>query len=131
MMDARIEPATPFTESDLNRIELHVGRPLPTDYRDFVTNYGGAFVGGLVDGNTELPILTFFGVDQVLSRLDWYPDLRNDGVLPVADCALGNLYVIVRDNTVHYINYYGGRTTSQKVAASFGDLLARIVVSDE
>ena len=131
MLDPRIEAATPFTEAELARIEQILGRTLPKDYRDFARAYGGAFVGGLIDGDAELPILTFFSADAVLSKLETHTDLQGDGVLPVADCELGNLYVIDRGNAVHYINYYGGQTTSRKVADSFGELLTRIVVSDE
>ena len=79
-------------------------------------------------------LITFFGVsgdNGVLSKLAAYPDLKAEQILPIADCELGNLYVIDRDNYVHYINYYGGTTTARKVADSFEDFIARIVVSDE
>ncbi|TLD71654.1 SMI1/KNR4 family protein [Phragmitibacter flavus] len=131
MLDPRIEPATPFTQTDITSIEQFLGRTLPEDYRVFACEYGGAFVGGLVDGNVELPILAFFGADVVISKLEIHADLRGDCVLPIADCELGNLYVIDRENSLHFINYYGGRTTSRKVADTFSDLLARIVISDE
>lgn len=131
MIDSRIKAATPFTETELTKIEQVLGRELPGDYREFVRTYGGAFVGGLVDGDLELPILAFFGADKVLLSLRLYTDLKDDGVLPIADCELGNLYVIDRENVVHYINYYGGRTTARKVTSQFSDLLDRIVVSDE
>ncbi|MCX6852114.1 MAG: SMI1/KNR4 family protein [Verrucomicrobia bacterium] len=130
MLDPRIEPATPFTETELATIGQDLGRTLPKEYRDFACVYGGAFVGGLIDGDPELPILTFFGANSVLSKLETHVDLKGDGVLPVADCELGNLYVVDRRNAVHYINYYGGQTTSRKVADAFGDLLKRIVVFD-
>jgi hypothetical protein len=131
MLDPRIEPATPFTNMDIANIEQVIGRKLPEDYRNFACTYGGAYVGGYVDGNLELPILTFFDPDAMLSNLEIYTDLRDDGVLPVARCELGNLYVIDRRNVVHYINYYGGQTSARKVADTFGDLLTRIIVSDE
>ena len=128
MLDSKIEPATPFTETELARIEKILGRTLPEDYQAFAFAYGGAFVGGLIDGDAELPILAFFSADDVLSKLETHTDLKRDGVLPVADCELGNLYVIDRGNAVHYINYYGGQTTSRKVANTFEELLTRIVV---
>lgn len=131
MIDPRIEPAIPFSETELATIEQILGRSLPKDYRDFACEYGGAFVGGLVDRDSELPLLTFFDADGVLSKLETHTDLRSDGVLPVADCQLGNLFVMDRKNVIHYINYYGGATTSRKVADTFNDLLARIVVVDE
>lgn len=131
MIDPLIEPATPFTEAEFFKIEHMLGRTLPTDYRDFASVYGGAFVGGLIDGDAELPILTFFTANAVLAKLETHSDLKSDGVLPMADCELGNLYVIDGDNAIHYINYYGGRTTSRKIADKFSDLLPRIVVTDE
>jgi hypothetical protein len=131
MIDPRIEPAAPFTETELTRIEQTLGRSLPKDYRDFASTYGGAFVGGLIDGSTELPILTFFSADAVLATLETHTDLKADGVLPIADCELGNLYVIDQEDSVHYINYYGGVTSARNVANRFVDLLPRIVASDE
>ncbi|MCH8514682.1 MAG: SMI1/KNR4 family protein [Kiritimatiellae bacterium] len=131
MLDPLIEPANPFTEAEITKIEKAIGRSIPNDYRNFATEYGGAFVGGLIDGDEELPILTFFSADAVLAKLLTLTDLKDDGVLPVADCELGNLYVINRDNSVHYINYYGGQTSSKKVSDKFSDLLHRIVVTDD
>jgi hypothetical protein len=69
MLDSRIEPVTPFTEADLATIERVLGRTLPKDYRDFACAYGGAFVGGLIDGDPKLPILTSFRAGSVLSNL--------------------------------------------------------------
>lgn len=131
MIDPRIKAAIPFSETELAEIEQVLGRELPSDYREFARTYGGAFVGGYVDGNPELPILTFFKAAVVLAKLRFHTDFKNDGVLPVADCELGNLYVIDRENVVHYINYYGGQTTARKVTSSFSDLIKRLVVIDE
>ena len=131
MRDPRFEPATPFSEMEIREIEGTIRRKLPEDYCEFVKEFGGAFVGGLVDGTDELPILTFFSADGVLSHLRTHPDLQEIGVLPIADCALGNLHVLELNNSIHYINYYGGTTTARKVADSFRDFVARIVVSQE
>jgi hypothetical protein len=134
MPDPRFEPATPFSEAEIREIESVLGRALPGDYCEFVKEYGGAFVGGEVDGDAGLSILNLFGPDEehgVLSTLKTHPDLRDDGILPFADCELGNLWVLDQKNAVHYINYYGGKTTARKVADSFQDLIARIVVSEE
>jgi hypothetical protein len=130
MPDSRFRPAKPFSDAELAEIERVLGRPLPKDYREFVKEYGGAFVGGLIDGSKDLPILAFFGAGEdggVLGQLRSYTDLRDDSMLPFADCELGNLYVLTPENTVYYINYYGGKTTVQKVADSFQDFVARIV----
>ncbi|NHZ43560.1 SMI1/KNR4 family protein [Massilia aquatica] len=132
--DARFEPAAPFSEAEINALESSIGWKLPKDYSEFIKQFGGAFVGGCIDGADDLPILAFFGADKdkgILSKLHAYPDLRAEGVLPIADCELGNLYVLDRENAVHYINYYGGKTSVRKVAASFQAFADRIAVQDE
>jgi hypothetical protein len=104
---------------------------LPSAYRSFAKKYGGAFVGGLVDGSEDLPILTFFGArgdSGILSKLATHPDLKNEGALPIADCELGNLYVLDREGAVHYISYYCGVTNARRVSDFFEDFLERIVV---
>jgi hypothetical protein len=134
MRDSRFEPATPFSDLEISEIEKALGRDLPEDYCEFVKEYGGAFVGGLIDGMAEFPVLTFFGADEhkgVLSKLKTHPDLRTERVLPIADCELGNLYVLDQENAVYYLNYYGGKTTARKVADSFRDFIARIVVTQD
>jgi hypothetical protein len=134
MPDPRFKPAAPFSQSDIHEIESVLRRKLPEDYCRFVQEYGGAFVGGLVDGSEEFSLMAFFAADDlngVLAILRLHPDLRDEGVLPFADCELGNLYVMDRDNAVHYIDYYGGSTKSQKIAETFQELVMRIVVPDE
>jgi hypothetical protein len=134
MGDPRFEAAPPFSDVEISEIEAVLGRRLPDDYLEFVKQYGGAFVGGLVDGSEELPILTFFdaGNDRgVLSKLSAHPDLRGDSILPIADCELGNLYVLTKENAVYYIDYYGGKAASRKVSNSFHDFVTRIVISEE
>lgn len=131
MIDPRIEPSTPFTKMEIIKIEQILGRILPTEYREFASTYGGAFVGGLIDGDANFPILTFFSADALISTLNTHTDLKKDRVLPFADCELGNLYVIDQEDAVYYINYYGGSTSAHRIASRFGDLLPRVVVSDE
>ena len=134
MTDPRFEPSAPFSETDIEAIESEIGRKLPDSYRDFVREYGGAFVGGLVDGSGELPVMRFIGASGnygVLDMLKLHSDLREDRILPIADCEFGNLYVFDRENRVHYINYYGGRTSARKVADNFQEFIDRIVVSEE
>ena len=134
MPDPRFEPAAPLTDADIDALESSLGRKLPKEYCEFIKQFGGAFVGGSIDAADDLPILAFFGVDKgkgVLDKLRAHPDLRNDGVLPIADCELGNLYVLDRKNAVHYLNFYGGKTSSRNVADSFQEFVARVVVQDE
>ncbi|WP_420470919.1 SMI1/KNR4 family protein [Brevundimonas sp. FT23042] len=123
-----------MSDAQVSEIERALGRELPSEYREFSMTYGGAFVGGLVDGTEDLPILHFFGADpgaSIFDKMAAYDDLVSDGGLPVARCELGNIYVLARANSVHYVNYYGGRTTARKVADGFADFVARIVVIDE
>src|SRR5688572_25966831 len=97
MPDSRFEPATPLSETEIEELETALGRQLPRDYRDFLKQYGGALVGASVDGTEELSILSFFGAEKdkgLLSTLNAHPDLRDDSALPIADCALGNIYVL-------------------------------------
>ncbi len=131
MPDPRFEAAEAFSKGDIAKIEEAIGFALPGAYRSFVEEYGGSFVGGLVDGSTDLPILTFFAADDLLSRLAMHPDLKDGRALPFAGCELGNLYVMRQGGDVHYINYYGGTTTALQVAHSFEDFLRRIVADDD
>lgn len=134
MTDSRFEPSVPFSEVEINEIEGEIYRKLPDSYRDFVKVYGGAFVGGLIDGSEDFPILGFFsasGKNSVLGRLEAHQDLKEDRILPIADCELGNLYVLDSNNSVHYINYYGGKTSAKKVAQTFQEFIDRIIVTEE
>jgi len=134
MPDPRFEAETPFSDADIQAIEDAIGRELPKGYCDFVKEYGGIFVGGLVDGSEELPIDAFIDAREdhgILSNLALYPDLKEENILPFAFDVLGNIYVFDRDNTVHFIDYYGGETTACKVSDTFDDFLSRIVVTKE
>lgn len=134
MIDPRIEPAKPFSIEEIAAIEAALGRKLPRAYTDFVARYGGAFVGGSLDGKGRFAILAFFTADNesgILKKLGAYPDLRDDGVLPIADCELGNLHVLRLDGSVWYLNYYGGRTSAERVADSFQDFVERIVCHED
>jgi hypothetical protein len=134
MMHLLDGPFVPFSENEIREIESTLGRALPEEYAAFARKYGGAFVGGYIDGEEDLPILAFFSgsaKNGVLAKLASYSDLRDAGVLPIADCALGNLYVLDPVNGVWFIDYYGGKTTARKVANSFGEFSDRIVIIDE
>lgn len=130
MKDLEFTPDKPFSDAEISRIQEVIGRKLPKDYCEFVKKYGKAFVNGLFDGDENFPILTFFAADEdngILYKLKMYSDLREEGILPFARCELGNLYVLTRDNSVHYINYYGGRAAAQRIADCFQDFVTRIV----
>lgn len=129
MVDTRFEPSTPFSEEEVAAIEREIGRDLPAEYRNFVMQYGGAFFGGSVDGSDDLPVL---GLSKAgVETIRRHPDLQAKGIFPFARCELGNLYVFDTDNSVHYINYYGGRTRALRVADTFRDFIDRIVIPAE
>lgn len=134
MIDQRIEGKEPFTADYIQEIESVLGREVPSEYAAFVREKGGAFVGGYIDNNDNLPLDGFFGCSDesgVVNQLMVYDDLREIQVLPIAFCVLGNMYVIEVDGTAHYINYYGGRTTVLKVSETFGNFMERIVFREE
>jgi hypothetical protein len=134
MKDLRFEPGIQFSDANIEAIESVCRRKLPDAYCQFVKRYGGAFVGGSVDGLEDFPILAFFGPNEdsgVLGKLCSYTDLRDDGVLPFADCELGNLYVLDRTDSIQYLNYYGGQIEVRKIANSFQEFIDRIVVAPE
>jgi len=134
MTDPRFEAGDGFTDLDIAEIESALGRELPADYREFVKNYGGAFVGGTVDGTQKLPILDFFksgrdgGIIVVLNAFD---NFKDDSVLPIARDEFGNKYVQTPHGSIYYINYYSGATSAMKIANSFSDFVSKIVVDDE
>jgi hypothetical protein len=133
MSDARFEADTPFSDDDINAIENSLKRKLPSDYVNFVKQYGPAFVGGAVDGDENLSVLCFLGrgKDGVSEMLDEYDDLWEDSLFPFARCELGNRWILDENNEVFYINYYGSTTKVEKVSDSFQDFLDRIIVVDD
>lgn len=134
MLDLRFEPSTPFTDQDILDIETSLDRKLPKTYHDFVKLYGGAFIGGEVQGPKVTSILGFFDADEYRgpsSLLETYSDLRKIGALPIANCEFGNKYVLTRTNEVHYIDYTKGRTSAHKISDSFEDFLSRISIEQE
>jgi SMI1 / KNR4 family (SUKH-1) len=130
MAARRFGPGTPLTLHDLAEIETALGRVLHPAYRAFAREYGDAFVGGLVDGSEDLPILQFLGARRILSSIAMLRDLTEIGAFSFADCELGNPYVMDVDGSIFYIDYYGGTTRAHRVSDSFEDFLDRIVVED-
>lgn len=134
MTDPRFEPSTPFTDRDIREIEESLSRKLPEDYLEFVKQYGGAFVGGQVEGAQTTSILGFSEAQEYKgpsSLLETYSDLRRAGALPFADCEFGNIYVLTATNEVFYISYTEGETSSFKVSDSFSDFISRIHLKED
>ncbi|MGN6820299.1 MAG: SMI1/KNR4 family protein [Sphingomonas sp.] len=130
MTELQIEPGTTFSDDDITSIEASLGRRLPVEYVKFVKEYGSAFVGGLIDGDQSLPILTFFGPRQIVLNINSTEDFTADQILPFARCELGNIWAMDASGVVHYINYYGGRTVIQRVDNSFERFVDRIVLEE-
>lgn len=129
MLTLEFENPTPFTEQDIVEIERLLGRELPEDYRRFAKEYGGCLVDGEVDGLAEFAIDVFYQAHAYTNKGGGVPEweeYQEIGALPFAHCIMGNLFVLTNDNAVHYVNYYGGKTTTQKLAISFGDFISRI-----
>ncbi len=59
MLDARFDPARPFTDAELCEVEKLLGRELPESYRAFLKQYGGAFVGGSLTAMNNFQSLLF------------------------------------------------------------------------
>jgi hypothetical protein len=130
--DFRFEPNAPYMDSDIEKIENTLKRQLPADYANFVRQYGGAFVGGEV-GKYGESILAFYDNDKegIYWAMEAYDDFTDEGILPFARCELGNIWILDIDNSIHYVNYYGGTTEVTKIADSFREFLDRIVVADD
>jgi hypothetical protein len=130
MSDPRFEAKTPYSDEEIRAIEKELGRELPPAYRHFVKQYGGAFVGGFVDGEWE--VLDFFDASTVLEDLrGTFSDFRDIGALPFARDVGGNLWVLTEDNSVHFLVNYSGSSTAEKISDSFQDFLDRIVLEDD
>ena len=103
--------AGPAPAEDIARLERMVGRPLPTEYRDYLHQHDG---GRLVD-NSE-GVNEIFGVgpeapewSNMWQKLGVYAERVPQWLLPVASDALGNLFAVsLRDTdrgTVWFWNH--------------------------
>jgi len=131
---SQIEPSTPLSDADLDRLETQLGRSLPEDYRKFMREYGGAFVGGSIDGGEELSVLRFFGLQAdgtAAAASGFFTEFIEVGMLPVANCILGGIYVLKPDNSIWFRLVYSGKLVLRQVAGSFGEFRDRIVVRDD
>ena len=125
-----MEAGDPFTHQQLDEISQLVGMALPQDYRNFALQYGNAFVGGLVDASDDFPVLGFMSAEQVASGIKFDSEYRKNRVIPIADDELGNVWMLLDDGRVFYVNYYNTPRVKTEVAASFSDFVARIVPED-
>jgi hypothetical protein len=131
MSDPRFEGKEPYSDELLAEVEKRLGRELPRDYRDFVKQYGGAFVGGAVDGSTAWSVLGFYKAASILERISFFTELTEQGALNFARDELGNMWVLAGDNSIHFLVTYAGKSSAEKVSDSFQDFLDRIVPDEE
>lgn len=131
MLEEFIEAGDPYTDQQLEQICKVAGFSLPRVYCEFAKKYGDAFVGGLVDASPDFPVSGFFSSEKVISNFEFNATYKENRAIPVADCELGNIWVLSEDGSVHFINFYSRPTVTTKVASSFQDFLSRISIEDE
>jgi hypothetical protein len=131
MLDPRFEGREPYSDELIAEIETKIGRELPQDYRDFVKQYGGAFVGGSVDGSTSWTVLDFARTDQILWNISFFDELTEQGALKIARDEVGNMWVLAADNSIHFLVTYAGKSSAEKISDSFQDFIDRIVPIEE
>lgn len=130
----------PLSAEDVVRLEDCLGLRIPDDYRDFLSRFGRCGFAGeasVVTDGSRFPIFTFYGggteAGSLLKQLELHPDLREIGVLPIADDLFNNIYVFdIEKGGISRLDYSSGGAVANHVAASFADLLGRIeVLPDE
>ena len=131
MQSLPFEKGRPFSDGELEALERATGWSLPSDYRSFAKEYGGAFVGGAVDGNSSFPVLAFADFDQARRTSEDRSVLPDEFPLCFAHCELGNLWVFDRRGAVHYVNYYVRPAFSVRVADGLREFVGRIAIDSE
>src|SRR5262245_58742105 len=90
------ESQLPASGESIQRLERHIGRPLPSGYRDFLRQHDG----GPLDLNDKAVNEVFGLGDDVPDfasmwhNLETYRERVPDWLLPVADDSFGNLFTI-------------------------------------
>ena len=131
MLEDFIEAGEPYSDDQLSKIGEVVGFEPAEGYKEFVRKYGNAFVGGLIDGSPELPVLGFFDLEKIISTLDFNAIYRENRVMPFADCELGNTWILGDDGSVSCVNFYDKPTATKEVSSSFSKFVSRIVIEDD
>lgn len=84
---------SPLSEADLAKIEKRVGRKLPDDYREFLSQFGDCDLDEYAvfptDGGGVAPG-TFFG-NAIPSAMDDFAERLPMKVIPINDDGAGNL----------------------------------------
>ena len=90
------ETQAPASEESIQRLERHIGRPLPSGYREFLRRHDG----GPLDLNDQAVNEIFgLGADvpdfaSMWSTLDTYRGRVPEWLLPVANDSFGNLFTV-------------------------------------
>jgi hypothetical protein len=129
----------PVSDGDISHLEHLIGISLPEDYKGFLRRFGRCGFSGdafVVVGAGRLPIFTFYGggtgPGSLLQQLELHPDLREIGVLPIADDLFSNIYVLdAREGGISWLEYSAGHVEARRIASSFTDLLGQIDVSPD
>jgi hypothetical protein len=125
----------PLTSLEIDQIEEIIQKRLPEDYVQFISKYGGCRFAGdaFVNTNegTRLPIFTFFGrgsdPQSLQSALRWYPDLADEGKLPIADDMFGNIFVLdASTEIISYVDFSPNPPKGVYVSDSFSDFMTSI-----
>ena len=102
MRRLHMQPGPLATPADLSRIEHLAGFALPAPYRTFLTTAGGARCNCiLTQGPSADRDVIFFAPDQILSRLE---DLSGQGLVPIADDLMGDVYYLARDGVKQFVD---------------------------
>ena len=131
----KIEPFSEKCNSDLaggylRSVEELVGK-LPEKYTSFVIKYGnGRPSDDTVISHPEagdLRPLIFFGDERegvsLIEALEIHKDLRDDELLPFADDAYGNLFVLdIRNENVYFVEF-ASETKAYRIAENFVQFL--------
>jgi len=125
--DIRIEPTEPLVEA----VEAKISQALPSDYREFLLDYGGsALPGGRVS--------VFYGFYEelsydLLSAIEAHRDQVPEHFLPIADDLPGNLYCLSLDGPSKGAVFYWDRDTAEilLVSEDFDSFLESIEPEDE
>jgi hypothetical protein len=134
--DSRLEPIRgqfrPVEAEARRELVAKLNTPLPDDYISFLTQYGGCGFAGEASiklKDKTLLIFIFFDAEQLLTAIEDYADLAEDGKLAIAADMAGNPYVLdAQAGQVFFLDFTRNPPVGQKVAASFGEFLQSITV---
>jgi hypothetical protein len=97
----RTDTFVPVSESELEQLEEKIGEQLPHDYRWFLKRYGKCLFKTGVSCPAEpgsIPFGFFYGAnasgDGVLANYSFTEDQFPQGIVPIGEDGLGNVYLL-------------------------------------